>query len=133
MRSQSPFSPEMIESILEGLPLDITIIDRDDRVIAWTTRDRGLFNIEDEVMGTDIRNCHSPKSIDVLENLLNEMKEGRLDSTRTVNYVEKNGSKRRFMTHYIALRDGNGEYLGCMEVDTDISDIPEADDEGESY
>ena len=111
--------------MLESLPLDITIIDKNDKVIAWTSKDRRLFKIKDEVMGTDIRECHSERSIDVLENLLSEMKKGRLDSTRSVRDIEKDGKKRRFMTQYVALRDENGEYMGCMEVDMDLSDIPE--------
>jgi DUF438 domain-containing protein len=132
MRTKSPLSPLMIECLLESLPLDITIIDGDDKVIAWTSKDRKLFKIKDEVLGTDIRECHSVKSIDILENLLSEMKEGKLDSTRSVNDIEKNGEKKRFMTQYIALRDDDGNYLGCMEVDMDLSDIP-ASGEGTPY
>lgn len=133
MRTQSPLSPLMIECLLESLPLDITIIDRDDKVIAWTSKDRKLFKIKDEVMGTDIRECHSIRSIDILENLLGEMKEGKLDSTRVVKDIEKNGKLRRFMTQYTALRDDDGNYMGCMEVDMDLSDIPAPKDEGSPY
>ncbi|NYT11944.1 MAG: hypothetical protein GKC03_05245 [Methanomassiliicoccales archaeon] len=133
MRTQSPLSPLMIDCLLESLPLDITIIDRDDKVIAWTIKDRKLFKIKDEVMGTDIRECHSVKSMGILENLLSEMKEGKCDSTRVVKDIEKNGKLRRFMTQYIALRDDDGHYLGCMEVDMDLSDIPILRDEDSPY
>ncbi|HUV24651.1 MAG TPA: PAS domain-containing protein [Methanomassiliicoccales archaeon] len=133
MRNQRPLSPTMIDCLLESLPLDITVIDRDDKVIAWTSKDRQLFKIKDEVMGTNIRDCHSVRSMGVLENLLSEMKEGRLDSTRSVKDIERNGKMKRFMTQYIALRDDDGNYLGCMEVDMDLSDIPAPDAKGSPY
>lgn len=133
MRIQSPLSAEMVDRLLESLPLDITIIDDHDKVIGWTTGNRKLFNIGEEVMGTDVRECHPMKSMDSLENLLAEMKAGKLDSTRSVKDVEKGGRKRRFAVHYIALRDDMGNYKGCMEVDMDLSDLAESDGEVESY
>ncbi|MEW6455400.1 MAG: hypothetical protein AB1410_01625 [Acidobacteriota bacterium] len=35
----------------------------------------------------------------------------------------------REVNHYFAIRDKNGEYLGCMEVTQDITDIKKIEGE----
>lgn len=129
MKIEGDLQLEMLNALLEALPMDLTLIDADDRVIAWS-ESRTLFRIGDEVMGTDIRKCHPERSMPALENLLEDLKEGRLDSTRAVKEVTKNGIRKRFLIQYLAIRDPEDRYLGCLEMDMDITDIPAPDSDG---
>jgi len=129
MKTEGELQLDMLEALLETLPMDLTLIDADDRVIAWS-ESRILFRIGDEVMGTDIRECHPERSMPALEKLLDDMKEGRIDSTRTVKEVTKNGIVKRFLIQYLAIRDPENRYMGCLEMDMDLTDIPEPDSDG---
>ena len=133
MKKEGSLAQPFLESVLDSLPFDLTIIDGEDRVVAWTNRDRRLFDIKDEILGTDLRKCHSESSIGTLNEMLEGMKEGRIDSTRSFKGVQKGGVTRRFMVQYIAVRDETGAYLGCIEVDMDLSDLPGSDEERSSY
>jgi hypothetical protein len=122
MKSKGTIEQGILDALLEALPMDVTIIDQEDRVIAWN-ESRTLFRIGAEVMGNDVRSCHPQKSMPELDRLLDEMKAGSLDTTRYVKQVKKGGRPRSFMIQYTALRDPEGRYLGCVELDMDITEL----------
>jgi len=39
--------------------------------------------------------------------------------------IGKNGEKNKVLIRYLALRDKNGEYLGCLEASQNITPIQE--------
>ncbi|MFP4546227.1 MAG: PAS domain-containing protein [Methanomassiliicoccales archaeon] len=126
-------SEEMVRAVLDSLPVDIVVIDDMDRVVAWNREGRRiLLQVGEEVLGKDVRECHSQGSIPHLDRILERMRAGTLDFTRTV--MERNGpeGEDRFLVSYIALRDPEGRYLGCMEVDQDL-DLSDVGDGGSAY
>ena len=63
-------SREIVDAILETLPVEITVLDENDRIVAWNTRRPRIFGRPAEVLGRDIRECHSVKSLEMVERLL---------------------------------------------------------------
>ena len=109
-------SGEIAEAILEALPVEITVLDERDRIIAWNTSRPRVFGRGGDVLGRDVRACHSAKSLDMLERMLREMKSGERESVRLWYDHSVDGRPQKILIDYLALRDGEGRYLGCVEA-----------------
>ena len=70
-----------------------------------------------------MRNCHPRDSIIKVEQILAEMKKKKRDQARFWIDFGPEGQKRKVLIEYFALRDPNGNYLGCLEVTQDITEI----------
>jgi DUF438 domain-containing protein len=113
------FSLEELTSVLNTLPVDITFIDRDDRVRYFSeSRDR-IFVRTRAVLGRKVQNCHPPQSVAVVEKILDAFKNGIRNS---VDFWLNLEGKLVYI-RYFALRDGTGDYLGTLEVTQDITHI----------
>ena len=108
-------------AILNTLPVDITFVDRDDRVRYFSDNKDRIFMRTRSVIGRRVQNCHPPQSVDRVEEILRSFKEGRRSSAELwINF------KGRFIyIRYFPVRDVNGRYLGTIEVTQDITDIKE--------
>lgn len=116
---------EELMCMLNTLPVDITFIDRDDKVRYFSEgRDR-IFLRTKSIIGRKVQNCHPPKSVHVVENILNSFREGRRDSVDFwINF------KGKFVyIRYFAIRDRKGDYLGTLEVTQDITGIKKLEGE----
>jgi len=114
---------EILDSLLETMPLEFSVLDANDKVLAWNKHETKIFKRPVSVVGRDVRNCHPKKSLDKVEKILNEMKEGKRDKARFWIDLEKNNEKRKILIEYYALRNENGKYLGCLEATQDITEI----------
>ncbi|MCD6571902.1 MAG: PAS domain-containing protein [Thermoplasmata archaeon] len=114
---------EILDSLLETMPLEFSVLDANDKVLVWNKHETRIFKRPVGVVGRDVRNCHPKKSLDKVEKILNEMKEGKRDKARFWIDLEKNNEKRKILIEYYALRDENGKYLGCLEATQDITEI----------
>jgi len=114
---------EVLDSILETIPVEFSVLDINDKVIAWNKHDTRMFRRPVGVIGRDVRNCHPKKSLDKVEKILKEMKEGKRDKARFWIDLKRNNEKRKILIEYYALRDENGKYLGCLEATQDITEI----------
>jgi hypothetical protein len=121
MRGAIP--PEIIDALLDTIPVELTILDEHDRIIGWNSGRPRLFERTPEIMGSDVRACHSTKSLGLLERMLSEMKEGTRSSARFWYDEEREGARRKILVDYFALRDQTGRYLGCIEALQEISDL----------
>ncbi len=106
--------------VMDTMPAELTLIDENDIIIFWNEPKIKIFHRADEILGTDIRKCHSDKSQDKLENLLEGMRAGAVDKeSMRITHDGQN-----ILIEYIAVRDDDGKYLGCLEscrlVDEDI-------------
>lgn len=117
----------MIEGLLEALPMEITVIDSDDRIVAWNEREPRLFERKDEIIDRDVRSCHSDESNRMIDRMLSEMKAGRGDSYRFWydHEIAGEGGTEKILIEYIAMRDPEGNYIGCMETMQRIDEILE--------
>jgi len=116
-------SKEILDSLLEIIPIEFSVLDANGKVLAWNKHETRIFKRPVGVVGRDVRNCHPKKSLDKVEKILNEMKEGKRDKARFWIDLEKNNEKRKVLIEYYALRGKNGKYLGCLEATQDITEI----------
>jgi len=118
-------SPKELMFILNTLPVDITFIDENDNVKYFSGgRDR-IFLRTKSVIGRKVQNCHPPQSVDKVEKILSDFKEGKKDSVSFwINY-----KGRYIYIKYFAVRDHNKKYLGTLEVTQNITEIKKLDGE----
>ncbi|MBN1861660.1 MAG: PAS domain-containing protein [Candidatus Thermoplasmatota archaeon] len=116
---------EILEALLETIPFEFSVIDRDEKVLAWNRHETRIFKRPETVVGRDVRNCHPKKSLAKVEQILKEMKEGKRDKARF--YIDlplgPQQEKQKVLIEYYALRDKTGEYLGCLEASQNIAEL----------
>jgi len=117
----------IIDAIFETIPLEFSVIDENDKVLAWNKHKTRIFKRPEAVIGRDVRKCHPEKSLEKVVKILTEMKAGRRDKARfwIDLAIGPKGEKQKVLIEYYALRDANGKYLGCLEATQNISDYQE--------
>ena len=118
-------SPEEIEAIFNTLPVDITFVDKDDTVRYFSRSKERIFTRTKAIIGRKIQQCHPQKSIHVVNQILEDFKKGK----REVAEFWINFQGRLIYIRYFPVRNEKGEYLGCLEVTQDISDIKKIEGE----
>jgi DUF438 domain-containing protein len=121
----------VLEAVLETLPMEFSVLDADDKVLAWNKHESRIFKRPEGVVGKDVKNCHPKRSLDKVETILKEMKEGKREKARFwIDLpIGENKEKQKVMIEYYALRDKTGSYLGCMEASQNISEIQKIEGE----
>jgi len=118
-------SEKELEAVLETIPLEFSILDKNDKVLAWNKHETRIFKRPTAAIGRDVRKCHPPKSLSKVEQILSEMKQGKRDMAQF--YIDlpigKNQEKNKVLIQYLALRDKNKNYLGCLEASQNITPI----------
>ena len=115
----------LLESVLETLPVEFSVVDKNDKVLAWNKHESRIFKRPLGVLGRDVHDCHPKKSLDKVEKILKEMKEGKRDKARFWIDIPigQNDEKQKVLIEYYALKDSNENYLGCLEVTQNITEI----------
>lgn len=70
-------SLKQLELMLNHLPVDITFIDENDVVRYFSHGKERIFARTKAVIGRTVQNCHPPKSVHVVEKLLEDFKSGK--------------------------------------------------------
>jgi len=116
---------DILQAVLETIPLEFSVIDGNEKVLAWNKHATRIFKRPEAVVGRDVRNCHPKKSLGKVEQILSEMKAGKRDKARF--YIDlplgPQQEKQKVLIEYYALRDDKGEYLGCLEASQNIAEI----------
>jgi DUF438 domain-containing protein len=113
------FSLGELTAVLNTLPIDITFIDKEDKVRYFSeSRDR-IFVRTKAVLGRTVQLCHPPQSVAIVEKILESFKSGIRSSVDF--WLHLNG--KLVYIRYFALRDAAGDYLGTLEVTQDVTDI----------
>jgi PAS domain S-box-containing protein len=116
---------EMLDALLETLPIEFSIVDTNDQVLAWNRHETRIFKRPKGVIGRNVRDCHPKQSLDKVEKILSEMKSGKRDKARfwiDLN-LEGKDKPQKILIEYYALRDTAGKYLGCLEASQNITEL----------
>jgi PAS domain S-box-containing protein len=115
---------EVLQAILETVPFEFSVLDENDKVLAWNKHKTRIFKRPVGVVGRDVRDCHPKKSLDKVEKILLEMKEGKREKARFwIDLTLEKKGKQKILIEYYALRGKLGKYIGCLEVTQNITDI----------
>jgi len=111
--------------IFNTLPVDLTFVDENNSVRFFTKPKDRIFPRSPAAIGRDVRNCHPPQSVHVVEKIIDEFRKGHKDSATF--WIQLKG--RTILIQYFALRDENGQYRGVLEVSQDITEIKKIEGE----
>jgi uncharacterized protein len=111
------FSASEIMAILNTMPVDMTFVDRNDKVKYFTQGNHRIFTRSRSIINRDVRLCHPPGSVHIFEKILDDFKSGR--ASHAPFWIQMQG--KFIYIEYYALRDEKGEYLGTLEVSQDLT------------
>jgi hypothetical protein len=115
--------------VLNTLPIDITFVDKEDRVRYFSDNRERVFVRTKSIIGRKVQNCHPPQSVDVVEGILKSFKKGKRDSADF--WINIKG--KLVHIRYFAVRDRDRNYLGTLEVTQDITEIKKLQGEKRLY
>jgi hypothetical protein len=112
-------SLEQLVGIFGTLPLDLTFVDADDRVAFFTEGPDRVFARSKAIIGRKVHNCHPPKSVETVDQILSDFKAGRQNVAEFwINFQEK-----LVQVRYFAVRTEEGRYLGTVELTQDLTPL----------
>lgn len=111
------FSVEELLAILNTLPIDMTFVDKNDKVKYFSQGSERIFQRNRAILNRDVRLCHPPASAHIVEKIIEDFKSGK--ESRAPFWI-KMGNKIIHI-EYFALKNQSGEYLGTLEVSHDVS------------
>jgi PAS domain S-box-containing protein len=112
-------SRDEVEAILDTLPVDISFIDKNDRVKYFNKAEKRIFVRTKAVIGRSVQMCHPQKSIHVVNRIIEAFTTGEKDTAEF--WITMNN--RLVHIRYFAVRDKEGKYLGTIEVTQDLTDL----------
>lgn len=112
------FTAEELLAILNTLPVDMTFVDRNDKVKYFSQGKERIFQRNRAILNRDVRLCHPPSSVNIVDQIVDDFKNGKEDSAPF--WIQMGG--KFIHIEYFALRNEKGEYLGTLEMSQDLSE-----------
>jgi DUF438 domain-containing protein len=112
-------SLEQLVAIFSTLPVDLTYVDADDRVAFFTEGPDRIFARSKTIIGRKVQNCHPPRSVETVEQILNDFRAG----TQSVAEFWINFHDKFVHVRYFAVRNSDGTYLGTLELTQDLTPL----------
>jgi DUF438 domain-containing protein len=119
--SSGNFSMDELEALFLHLPIDLTFVDKEDKVRFFSHSPNRVFERNRSIIGRDVRMCHPPGSVHVVEQILKDFKSGK--ENKAMFWISEFQKERFIVIAYYAVRGNEGEYLGVLEVTQDITDL----------
>ena len=112
-------TPEQINLIFKHMPFDVTYVDENDEVRYYNKGDDRVFPRSSGIIGRQVKYCHPPKSVHIVEKIVDAFKKGeRSEANFWINF------RGKFVyIQYFAIRDDNGNYKGVLEITNDATTV----------
>ncbi|MEM5947642.1 DUF438 domain-containing protein [Spirochaetia bacterium 38H-sp] len=110
---------EQINLMLKNLPIDVTFVDKNDKVLYYSEGRERIFPRSPSIIGRDVQNCHPPKSVHIVNRIVESFKKKEKDIAEfwlTIN-------DKFIHIRYFPIYDDKGEYQGVIEVSQDVTEI----------
>ena len=117
--STGSFNINELEALFKSLPIDLTFVDKDDKVKFFSLGPERIFIRNRAIIGRDVRMCHPPSSVHVVEQILSDFKSGKENSAAF--WISMQG--KFIYIEYFALRNKNNEYMGTIEFTQDLTKL----------
>ena len=112
-------TPEQIKLIFSHLPIDITYVDENDKVVFFSDSKDRAFPRTKVILGRKVQNCHPPDSVHIVNEILQQFRLGNKNKASFwIHFKDK-----YLLIQYFAVRDEQGNYKGVLEVTQDIANI----------
>lgn len=113
------FSTTELTALLNTLPIDITFIDNKDKVKFFSQGEHRIFDRNRAILGRDVRMCHPPHSVHIVDKILEDFRSGK--ETSAPFWIQMGG--KFIYINYYPLRDREGNYLGTFEFSQDLTEL----------
>ncbi len=117
--SEGALPREVLDLVLKNLPLDVSFVDADDKVLYYSDSPHRVFPRSPAIIGRAVQNCHPPKSVATVEKILEAFKKKEKDKADF--WITMGG--RFIVISYKAIYGADGTYLGTLESSWDATDI----------
>lgn len=109
---------EQVNLMFKTLPIDLTYVDENDRVIFYNRGEERVFPRSAGIIGREVKFCHPPKSVDTVMKILESFRAGtQSEASFWFNY-----RGNLIYVRYFAVRDANKNYRGVIEMSQDITE-----------
>lgn len=112
-------TPDQVNLLLRFLPIDITYVDQNDKVIFYNRGDDRVFPRSKGIIGREVKFCHPPKSVHMVIRIVDEFRAG----TKDVAEFWFNFKGQDIHVRYFAVRDNEMNYRGVIEMSQDVTGI----------
>jgi hypothetical protein len=102
---------EMVDALLAAFGAEVTVLDAEDRVVAFSGGDR-IFGRSDDLLGESVHGCHPVEARAGMREVLDALRAGEAERRRQVTLPD--GSL--VLVRYAARRGADGAYLGAVQV-----------------
>ena len=116
---------EQINLLYQHMPVDISFVDENELVAFYTDTKHRVFPRSKGVIGREVRNCHPPKSIHLVEEIIEKFRSG--EQSQAEFWINKPGLFIYIV--YVAVRDDKGNFRGVMEMMQDCTHIRQLEGE----
>lgn len=116
---------EQVEVMINTLPIDITFVDAADKVAFFSNSSERIFPRSVAIIGRNVRNCHPPESVHMVETIINDFKNNIKNQENF--WLQRNNLF--ILIQYFAVRNKKGEYIGTLEVSQEVSHIRQLEGE----
>lgn len=110
---------ETIEAMLDTLPVEISFVDKNDEVKYFNKNGDRIFPRPRGIIGRKVQQCHPKKSVHIVNKILEDFKNKKRKVAEF--WIDLKG--RKIYIRYFPVWDREGNYLGCLEVSQDITDV----------
>lgn len=117
--STGDLTTEQLNLMLKNLPVDITFVDEHDKVRYYSDTKERVFPRSPGIIGRDVQNCHPPSSIDIVNEIIKDLKEKRKPQAQ---FWIRRGEQLIYI-RYLPVFDDFGKYRGVIEVSQEVSHI----------
>lgn len=118
--SSGSFNIKQLEALFLHIPIDITFVDANDKVAFFSHSPNRVFERNRSIIGRDVRMCHPPGSVNIVEQIIEDFKSGKENKAM---FWMSNFQGRFIYIEYSAVRDKENNYLGVVEVTQDITQM----------
>ncbi len=117
--------PEVIEAMLDSMPIEISFVDENDEVRYFNKNGDRIFPRPRSIVGKNVQQCHPQQSVHKVLQILEAFKKGERDVAKF--WINLKG--KQIYIRYFPVRDKGGKYLGTLEVSQDVTDIKKIEGE----
>jgi PAS domain S-box-containing protein len=117
--------PEVIEAMLDAMPIEISFVDENDEVKYFNKNGDRIFPRPRSIVGKKVQQCHPQKSLHKVLQILEAFKDGKKEVAEF--WINLKG--RQIHIRYFPVQDKDGKYLGTLEASQDITDIKKIEGE----
>lgn len=109
-----------LQAILDKLPFALTFVDAADKV-AYFGGGAEIFPHSKNALGNLVFYCHPAEVRPKIKQMFKQLHAGEKDEFDF--FINQHKKNRQLYLRYYAVHDQQGEYLGCLEVAQDVTEI----------